>query len=402
MDDNMLQAIQKMGIFELRTFAREMGVSSPTTLKRQQLIEAITEISNGEKQAVKGVTRGRKPKKVESVSNLLHKYMDNNEEYSDASYNLSKYGIQTHFRVSVPPQVYVNDFSSYKGTRYMKEGVVEVLANGVGEIKLADQKIFVPKNLIEQYAIENGQNIKVFCAEIPEQENCFITTEINENSIINRNQNYNNLESISKTKKLQFDVSLPALEEFFSDNSVRAGQCVLVTYEQKVNPEIIVSELTSSIKNLDMKKIALFSNQLENAHLKKHFHHFNTMSMLDNTIHRLRNIELAIDSAKRYAEEGEDVIVLLGNLDNVFTTYKQLFIANENSEYVATESAIQNTVSLLASAKQTIKGSVTIIAIAQKEEEYLKKYMSHFSAFINFEKGKNNQLKLNDSFSIYE
>ncbi len=49
MNDFSLEYIQKLRIHELRDFARQMGVSSPTTMKKEELIEKIQSIiGNGE------------------------------------------------------------------------------------------------------------------------------------------------------------------------------------------------------------------------------------------------------------------------------------------------------------------------------------------------------------------
>ena len=41
MDDTLVYALKNMGIYDLRNFARSVGVAKPTTLKRQELIAAI-------------------------------------------------------------------------------------------------------------------------------------------------------------------------------------------------------------------------------------------------------------------------------------------------------------------------------------------------------------------------
>lgn len=41
-----MKTYEDLGIYDLRAIAREMGVKSPTTLKRNELINAIEEIKN--------------------------------------------------------------------------------------------------------------------------------------------------------------------------------------------------------------------------------------------------------------------------------------------------------------------------------------------------------------------
>ena len=399
----MNQAIYKMGIYELRTLAREMGVPSPTTLKRQQLIDSIIEISKGEKKAVKGLTRGRKPKNTESISNILQRYSDCSNGQDNVSYIPNNFPTPTLLQVSIPSQVFVNDLAVHDGVKLIKNGIVQVLPSGIGEIKLMEnQTITVPKNLIENYAIESGKNLQVFCVENPDKQGSFIATDINQDGIIQSQTKFNSLLTLPRTKKIDFQPQLSVFKQFFEKNSVLAGQCVIVTYAQDVNPEIIVTELTHSVQDAGAKKVALFSNQLDYSFLKNDFNNYYSMSVLDNAVNRLKNIELAIDAVKKYAEQGNDCVFMLGNLSTIFNTCRHIFIGRGQSELFANESAIQFLYSLLGTAKQTEKGSVTILAIEQENNDKYKDCMSMFNAFINIEKcDENNKLKLKNSFSIY-
>lgn len=66
--ENMMSSLDKMGIFELREFARQVGVVSPTTKKRAELIEQIKAVTSGEIKADNSVKKGRPPKSVKSVA----------------------------------------------------------------------------------------------------------------------------------------------------------------------------------------------------------------------------------------------------------------------------------------------------------------------------------------------
>ena len=64
--------VKKLGIFELRGLAREVGVPSPTTKKRDELIDGILErIYRGELDDVVVTKKGRPYKKLAVVDNIL-------------------------------------------------------------------------------------------------------------------------------------------------------------------------------------------------------------------------------------------------------------------------------------------------------------------------------------------
>ena len=57
-------SMRQASIFELRTLARNMGVNSPTTLKKEQLIERILKIVNGEEKPSLPKSRAGRPPKT--------------------------------------------------------------------------------------------------------------------------------------------------------------------------------------------------------------------------------------------------------------------------------------------------------------------------------------------------
>ena len=64
--------LKKMGIYELRELARQVGVESPTTKKRAELCEQILKISSGEiKPSHSSVNKGRPPKSISRVLGLV-------------------------------------------------------------------------------------------------------------------------------------------------------------------------------------------------------------------------------------------------------------------------------------------------------------------------------------------
>lgn len=71
MDNYTKQELELLGIYELRTIARNVGVKSPTTKRHEELVNNILRIQNGEDKAT-STKKGRPPKKVSlaSASNI--------------------------------------------------------------------------------------------------------------------------------------------------------------------------------------------------------------------------------------------------------------------------------------------------------------------------------------------
>ena len=73
------EIISGLGIYELRGVARALGVPSPTTKKRDYLIDSIMSLlKNDNVEVVQNVTKGRPFKKLESVDTILNLLGDNN------------------------------------------------------------------------------------------------------------------------------------------------------------------------------------------------------------------------------------------------------------------------------------------------------------------------------------
>lgn len=80
--ENLLDAqLYKLGIYELRSLAREVGVKSPTTKKREQLVEQIKAISSGELKPIKNGKFGRPVKKLITKDNMLANFITKGDEY---------------------------------------------------------------------------------------------------------------------------------------------------------------------------------------------------------------------------------------------------------------------------------------------------------------------------------
>lgn len=80
--------LDKLGIYELRTLAREVGVYSPTTLKKNELMDQILNIVSGkEKPYVNVERRGRPPKEISRMGEIkqIFNIKDDKVQYATKS-----------------------------------------------------------------------------------------------------------------------------------------------------------------------------------------------------------------------------------------------------------------------------------------------------------------------------
>ena len=73
MDNNLsVEKLNSLGIYELRTIARQIGVYSPTTLKKGEIIEKIQNIITGkEKPSDKKSKQGRPAKGITKLNDIM-------------------------------------------------------------------------------------------------------------------------------------------------------------------------------------------------------------------------------------------------------------------------------------------------------------------------------------------
>lgn len=75
------EALEKLGIYELRNVARQVGVYSPTKYKKDVLIQKITSIVSGEQEPyVKKTNQGRPPKQIAGLDEILSIFVPNIEQ----------------------------------------------------------------------------------------------------------------------------------------------------------------------------------------------------------------------------------------------------------------------------------------------------------------------------------
>ena len=70
-NEKLQNNLQELGIFQLRNLARQVGVKLPTTFKKAELIQKITEIVQGEKEPFFRKDKKGRPTKYPADINLL-------------------------------------------------------------------------------------------------------------------------------------------------------------------------------------------------------------------------------------------------------------------------------------------------------------------------------------------
>ena len=167
--------VKKLGIFELRGLAREVGVSSPTTKKREELIDLILEkLNKGQIEDIVGSKKGRPFKKLAVVDNILS--------------NMTVQDFGGNFSSQNKPYSY-EDILAFAQVMPIISNVEQQILNSCGIIRKSitndmfmfydfktNQAVFLPVELKFVDKVKNGDIVSVKAKKI--NNNQFFATEI--------------------------------------------------------------------------------------------------------------------------------------------------------------------------------------------------------------------------------
>ena len=185
MNEFSLEHIQKLRIHELRDFARQIGVSSPTTMKKEDLIEKIQEIVGSDTAVISEKSNNQQPVDFFSlltsptsdvINELVSKSIKNPDDDSNEKL-ASTLIVKKNSIASNSPFAYpTNDFislnlklsqknSDFGGDVGEAEGYLDIHPNGYGIVRYNG---FVPDNrdayltlaLIRKYHLKKGDYVR--------------------------------------------------------------------------------------------------------------------------------------------------------------------------------------------------------------------------------------------------
>lgn len=178
----MQKDYEQMGIYDLRNYARAMGVHSPTTLRRDELISKINEIINGKEPEPKKTNKGRPPRHKANEEYVLDFILPNNlfDNSSEFRYKtiLNEKDRSSLKNILSESSDIATDNILFKGF-YIQQTADFGLACLKGYItKYAKENTVILSELSNKYYLKNGDYI-VGIAKFVAEKNVWLATEIN-------------------------------------------------------------------------------------------------------------------------------------------------------------------------------------------------------------------------------
>lgn len=330
------EQLNSLSIFSLRDLARQSGVLSPTSKKKQQLISEIIAISEGKATPNKSSKQGRPPKVFNySLNEILTTPSQEN-------------GLKTKFVLNQNPKKF-----TYDGDIKTEIGIVEILPNNSGFLwfynNLKYNYYFIPNSLILTYGLKYGDKVS---AEVALKENQLVVIDIfsiNNCPVgkLEPESNFVNLNYVTPNTLIK--TSNAELEKM----SVMYGQNLYLYGSNNNQNTLSILNFLSSCD--DCKKIYINvtvadknRNYLTNNSDIEMF----TTEITENSDIARRVVNQAIERAKRLLEIGEKVIIAVDDVLSISCV---------------DDTNLQTTKLLLSSAKNCEQGSISIFAVMSKE-----------------------------------
>lgn len=327
------EELNKMTVFQLREVAREIGVSSPTSKKKEEIIAQYRGIAEGEIQPTRS-TRGRrpvnKPRELEGSDSGRESVAPSPEENQIKA---AKKASERDNVQSAPAQE--------ENTEELEEkhGVLDIHQDGYGFLRAenceyGNKDTYVSAKLIKTLGLRAGDKVIGRARRNAENKPPALVAvdEVNGNKPENLRSrpNFDNLVPIYPDERLRLE-----LKTGKSDFAIRCidliapigkGQRAMIVSPPKAGKTTLLKKIANSI-SINYPDVLLFvllvdERPEEVTDMQRSINGEVIYSTFDETPeHHCKSAELLIERAKRNVELGKDVVIIMDSLTRLARAY---------------------------------------------------------------------------------
>ena len=348
------QMLEDLSIFQLRELARNIGVFSPTILKKAELIQSINDIKSGKiKPHIANTRQGRPPKKINGLGDIvgifLPSNLDNLKTKEESIFDRNDENSLNLFQNPNEP----SDFDEI----IVFNGFLELMENGSALIKKKFERIenienivYVPETIVNELGLRSGDEI--LCK-------AYITTpgrpmyvgqimSINDQELNSFNKSRINIDECKSDFNNIFNYSI---KKGNKEIKLKWGDFCFCYSENSIDFKYFISKFMVDAKENYDKIIYLCPNIKESEFqilqgLPAEMH---CIKFDENYSVQKRNAFLALNRTKRLAELGQNVCFIIDDITAIMA-----FDAYANGELPITKY-------ILSQSKKMEQGSITII-----------------------------------------
>lgn len=360
--------LKKLSIYDIRNIARAKGAATPTTGKKEEIIDRIVRVCAGVDAPIdvsNSSGKGAPPKSTAKQEHLeaISKIMD----YIDSK------------SIIVVPQrdtdkIIFADSGESEKADYEKDFVSGLVDFVAGKYYLAlnnygtDYEFELPIELIKEYSLRVGDKVVAIYEETGEGPKIEKITGVNFTSPeqCGKRINFNDALPCFTNEKIdfsQFDKSFLALDMI---NPIGKGQRALITAPPASGKTMLVNGMVNSLASGSPVAIVLLLVGARPEELSLYKNYISAIELFattfdDSAKKQVKVATLAFEHAKRLMENKQDVIIFVDGVVDLAYAFAEL---NQNN---VSTSEIKK---LFAIAKNTENsGSITVVATIREEQD---------------------------------
>lgn len=338
----MEDSLESKNLQELRVIAKEIGIKSVTSFKKQELIEKIAQVQN----EIKSNTEEKDESPVVTTYGftLKEKNQDKNssstenkpkQEYKEKKYTEHK-NIETQNNENKHQEVQqILDDSN------MGEGILEVMADGYGFLRTENflpgpNDIYISPSQIRRFNLKTGDCVSgnIRLAKENEKFNALLYVKsVNGDNPekASKRPNFEDLTPIYPTERLTLETTKSEVSTRLIDlmSPIGKGQRGMIVAPPKVGKTMLLTKMANAItknhKDINLIVLLIDERPEEVTDIQRSIEGDN-LEIVYSTFdeqpeHHKRVAEMVLERAKRLVEQGKDLVILLDSITRLARAY---------------------------------------------------------------------------------
>lgn len=322
--EQMEMLVRELGVFELRGLAREFGINSPTTKKRDELIDLIMKVLHGEKNnEAFNRRKGRPYKKISTLNDIINSMINKSTNTAKTPELVFENVSVFNFAQEVP------DFSLMQDDSGEFVGYVRKTENRYLSIydKKYEKWIYIREDLRFFNKIYVGDKVKLKAQSLS-NENQYVATEIIEINDVNAEEYMPKLKEKNEGNEIISNEKIP-----FGEGYAFVGRRNVFDNKQDLYENDNFKNLTTFCKQSGYKLLLLgvnisFESEIALKNIGN-FIDFTTVYGTKNIINFNQVID-AINNCQNLLNRGEKVVLFVTDVMEVLNCLDECFEQEED------------------------------------------------------------------------
>lgn len=364
------QELDRMSIFDVRSIAKEVGVSAPTKLNKAELVDLIYKISNGlmlpptpprvgrpkkvsVEEAIAASKKSEQEEKTERIA-LRHGsgtsrkvdqtgFKTRGKNFKDGDYKEPRFNIE-YKPVTADEPINVAEFERTSVLReekeFVREGYLEISPDNYGFLRVksgecSEMDAYVSPAKIRQYGLRRGDYVVAQCRKGVDENKpapLYEVITINGDKVedIRNRPNFDYLTPVYPQTRLRLEVPNQPREYAMRCidlvSPIGKGQRAIIVSPPKAGKTTLLKMIASSISknypDVVLKVLLIDERPEEVTDMQRSINGEVIYSTFDEVPeHHTKTAEMLLERSKRLVEKGKDVVILLDSLTRLARAY---------------------------------------------------------------------------------